>query len=115
MISPNLSFSMGFFLPVNSRPFRVFLLMQTIRAATSTDRRDTRMPTVKVLLSAQKKKYIFRTFTHCLADCSFSVNVVESGIILANDVHDFLFSAQEPTVLSSVNIKIEQATFFKEL
>lgn len=47
----DLSFSIGFFLLVNSRPSRVFLLMQMIKPAPRTVRRATRMPTVRLPLS----------------------------------------------------------------
>lgn len=50
----HLGFSIGFFLLVKSSPRRVFLLMKIITPAPRTMSRATRMPTVRVPLSAQK-------------------------------------------------------------
>lgn len=50
-LNSHLSFSIGFLLLKSSRPSRVFLLMETIRAAPSKVRRTTRTLTVTFLLS----------------------------------------------------------------
>lgn len=54
-IEEHLSFSIWFFLPVKSRPRSFFLLRQMTRPATRAARRATRTPSVRFLLSAQRK------------------------------------------------------------
>lgn len=54
LIETHLSFSIGFFLLVNSSPWSVFLLMQIIKPAPRTARRATRTPTVMFLPSAHQ-------------------------------------------------------------
>lgn len=54
VIETHLSFSIGFFLLVNSSPWSDFLLMQIIKPAPRTVRRATRTPMVIFLPSAHQ-------------------------------------------------------------
>lgn len=54
LIETHLSFSIGFFLLVNSSPWSVFLFKQIIKPAPRTMRRATRTPTVILLPSAHQ-------------------------------------------------------------